>query len=161
MSGGATAHGDRKRRLVAFLDEVWSHGRIEACDDHLADTYVVRHDPGDPWEGMTLDRDGFKARVRQSRAPFPDQRFQIEALLEDDGKVAVAWTWSATHAGDIPGFPATGEPLAMSGLTVYDFDEGGRIAGHWQVSDRLRIYQQLQAQKAGRAAPPAINAPRS
>lgn len=148
--------GDHKRRLTQFLDAVWSEGRVEACDDLVADTYVIRHDPGDPWEGRTLDREGFKARVRQSRAPFPDQRFHVQALLEDDGKVAVAWTWTATHRGDIPGFPATGEPIAMSGLTVYDFDDSGRIAGHWQVSDRLGIVQQLQARAAG-----AINAPRS
>ncbi len=148
--------GDRKRRLAAFLDEVWSEGRIKACDDYCADTYVVRHDPGDPWEGRTLDREEFKARVAQSRAPFPDQRFHIQSLLEDDGKVAVAWTWTATHRGDIPGFPATGQPLVMSGLTVYDFDESGRIAGHWQVSDRLSIFQQLQTQSAA-----AVSAPRS
>lgn len=133
--------------LTAFLDAVWSDGMIDACDTYVADNYAVHHDPGDPWDGMTLDREGFKERVRRSRAPFPDQRFHIQSLLEENGKVAVAWKWTATHLGDFPGFPATGKPLAMSGLTIYDFDEAGRIAGHWQVSDRLTIYQQLQAQK--------------
>ncbi|QXQ08205.1 ester cyclase [Sphingosinicellaceae bacterium] len=137
--------GERKRRLAEFLETVWSLGDVEACDHFVGANYTVRHDPGDPWHGRTLDREGFKDRVRTSRAPFPDQRFHVAALLEDDGKVAVAWTWTATHQGDIPGFPATGQPLAMSGLTVYDFDAEGLITGHWQVSDRLGVYGQLQA----------------
>ncbi|MGI4880577.1 MAG: ester cyclase [Janthinobacterium lividum] len=136
---------ERKARLQSFLDRVWSGGEIDACDDYLGASYTIEHDPGDPWEGRTLDLAGFKDRVRQSRAPFPDQRFAVQAMLADDAGVAVSWTWSATHHGDIPGFPATGAPLAMSGMTLYRFDAADRITGHWQVSDRLAIFQQLAA----------------
>jgi steroid delta-isomerase-like uncharacterized protein len=137
----------RKELIASFLEEVWSMGQIDACDLFVGATYTVRHDPGDPWNGRCLTREEFKDRVRKSRAPFPDQRFNIESLLEDRGCVSVAWTWTATHQGDLPGFPATGAPLEMSGLTIYDFDESGLIAGHWQVSDRLGIFQQLQNAK--------------
>ena len=134
----------RKDLTAAFLEEVWSLGQVDACDQMVGVFYEVRHDPGDPWNGRRLTREEFKDRVRKSRAPFPDQRFDVQSMLEDGGRVAVAWTWTATHLGDIPGFPATGAPLKMSGLTIYDFDESGLIAGHWQVSDRLGIFQQLQ-----------------
>ncbi len=140
-------NSDRKQFLASFLEEVWSLGNVDACDQYVGRSYAVRHDPGDPWDGQVLDRDGLKDRIRRSRAPFPDQRFKVQSLLEDDGKIAVAWTWMATHAGDIPGFPATGQTLEMSGLTIYDFDENGQISGHWQVSDRLGIFQQLQSAK--------------
>ena len=133
-----------KRLLASFLDEVWSQGNVDACDRYVGSYYIVRHDPGDPWDGRQLSREEFKDRVRKSRAPFPDQRFHVQSLMEDDGKVAVAWTWTATHMGNFPGFPATGRPLSMSGLTIYDFDGAGLISGHWQVSDRLGIFQQLQ-----------------
>jgi steroid delta-isomerase-like uncharacterized protein len=135
---------ERKTRLQSFLDRVWSGGEIDACGDYLGPSYTIEHDPGDPWEGRTLDLAGFKDRVRQSRAPFPDQRFDVQAMLADDAGVAVSWTWSATHQGDIPGFPATGAPLRMSGMTLYRFDADDRIIGHRQVSDRLTIFQQLQ-----------------
>lgn len=137
----------RKELITAFLEDVWSSGKVDACDHFVGPYYTVRHDPGDPWNGRRLTREEFKDRVRKSRGPFPDQRFHIQSLLEDGGCVAVAWTWTATHQGDVPGFPATGQPLEMSGLTVYDFDEAGLISGHWQVSDRLGIFQQLQGAK--------------
>jgi predicted ester cyclase len=44
--------------------------------------------------------------------------------------------------GDIPGFPASGKQIKMSGATVYYF-EGNRITGHWQITDRLGVFQQL------------------
>jgi len=137
------AYGERKRLLAAFIEEVWSQGRIEACDDFVGETYTVRHDPGDPWDGQTLSPSGFKERVRLSRAPFPDQRFTLETVLEDGNAVAIAWTWAASHKGNIAGFSATGAHLTMSGLTIYDFDETNRILGHWQVADRLSVFQQL------------------
>lgn len=135
--------GDRKNHLTAFIEQVWSCGDIAACDRFVAEAYAIHHDPGDPWNGQTLSREGFKDRVRQSRAPFPDQRFTLVSILEDAGRVAIAWTWEATHQGAIAGFAATGARLTMSGLTIYDFDELDRICGHWQVSDRAGIFQQL------------------
>jgi predicted ester cyclase len=133
----------RKKLLSAFIEEVWSQGRVEACDDYIAESYAIRHDPGDPWDGQTLSREGFKERVRLSRAPCPDQRFTQTSILEDGGSVVIAWTWAASHTGDIAGFAATGARLTMSGLTLYDFDDEDRITGHWQVVDRLSVFQQL------------------
>lgn len=134
----------RQDMLREFLDRVWSSGEIDQCDRFLADNYTIFHDPGDPWDGRTLDLTAFKERVRLSRQPFPDQRFDVQDWFENDAGVAVTWLWSATHLGDFPGFPATGQSLKMSGATVYHFDGTDRISGHWQVTDRLGIFRQLQ-----------------
>jgi steroid delta-isomerase-like uncharacterized protein len=137
---------DRKTLLAQFIDEVWSAGDIDACDRYLGDSYSIHHDPGDPWHHKQLSRAEFKERVRLSRAPFPDQRFELQEVLADGNAVAATWLWSGTHAGDFPGFPASGKQLKMSGATVYYFD-GDRIVGHWQISDRLSVFQQLQSTK--------------
>lgn len=139
---------NRKKLLAAFIEEIWSLGRVEACDDFIGETYTVRHDPGDPRDGQTLSRDGSKERVRLSREPLPDQRFTLVSMLEDGDAIAIAWTWAATHTGEIAGFAPTGARLTMSGLTIYDFDRTGRIRGHWQAVDRLGLYRQL-ARNAG------------
>jgi steroid delta-isomerase-like uncharacterized protein len=134
----------RQLILKEFIDCVWSSGEIDQCDRFLADTYTIRHDPGDPWDRQTLDLAGFKERVRLSREPFPDQCFDVQQWFESADDVAVTWLWTATHLGDFPGFPASGKTLKMSGATVYHFDNTNRISGHWQVTDRLGVYQQLQ-----------------
>jgi predicted ester cyclase len=55
----------------------------------------------------------------------------------------MTWFWAATHKGDIPGFPASGNHIMVSGATVYYFD-GDQLSGHWQITDRLGVYQQLR-----------------
>lgn len=134
----------QKRQLADFISRIWDNGDLDAVDDHLADTYTIHHDPGDPWDGQALDRAGFKDRVAKSRAAFPDQRFDIQALIAEGDSVVMTWLWSATHSGDLPGFPATGRTVRMSGATVYGFDRDLRLTGHWQITDRLGIFQQLQ-----------------
>jgi len=132
-----------KSATVELLDRVWSQGDIAAADSLIAPRYTVFHDPGDPWDGQMLDRSGFRERVRLSRAPFPDQRFEVQQLVAEDRSVAVAWKWSATHVGEIPGFPPSGRTITMSGLTLYSFEDG-LITGHWQCADRLGVYSQLR-----------------
>lgn len=137
-----TPSSPHKAILAAFLDRVWSQGDAAAVDEFIADDYTIHNDPGDPWDGQTLTREGFRDRLVKSRAVAPDQRFTPLQMIEEGDSVAVAWAWAGTHLGDLPGLPATGRPLKMTGLTIYSFD-GDRLCGHWQVADRLGIYQQI------------------
>lgn len=133
----------KKKLLKEFIRRVWDEGDADAAAAFVASSYTIHHDPGDPWEGMTLDLEGFKDRVNKSRAPVPDQRFELQEVFENQAGVAITWLWQGTHRGTIAGFPPSGKQLRMSGATVYYFD-GDRITGHWQVADRLSVYHQLQ-----------------
>jgi predicted ester cyclase len=138
----------RKRRLAAFIHEVWDLGREDAVAAYLADAYTLHHDPGDPWEGRTLDLGGYCERLWISRAAFPDQAFDIQAMFADGEAVVMTWLWAATHLGDLPDFAATGQTIRMSGATAYFFDAEDRLTGHWQITDRLGVYQQLMRNRA-------------
>jgi steroid delta-isomerase-like uncharacterized protein len=134
----------RQTLLAEFLRDVWSNGDVMRSSTYLASAYTIHHDPGDPWEKQTLDIAGFMDRVRLSRAPFPDQQFDPCEMIEGEAGVVVTWLWQATHSGDCLGFPATGKRVTASGVTVYYFDSDDRITGHWQIADRLGVFQQLQ-----------------
>lgn len=133
-----------KQAVERILLEVWSRGETTSVATLVADNYTLFHDPGDPWEGRTLDRDGYIERILVSRAPFPDQSFSIQTLLAERNEVAVTWLWTGTHRGDIAGIAATNRLIKMSGATVYSF-EGAQTSGHWQMTDRLSVFQQLTA----------------
>lgn len=133
---------DNARTLADFMETVWNRGDAAAVDRFLADEYVIHSDPGDPWEGATLSRDGFKDRVLASRAPFPDLRFEIAETIAAGDQVVIAWRMLGTQTGAMGALPPTGRPIAVHGITVYYF-RGGLIAGHRQVVDRLAVAQQL------------------
>ena len=127
----------------ALHDRVWSGGEIDAIEQLVAPSYTVHSDPGDPWEGQTLDRAGYAQRVAYSRTAFPDLVFTLDDLVDGGDRVAVRWHARGTHAGDLRGLPATGKQLAFAGQTFYAVD-GGRVSGHWQVVDRLGFVAQLR-----------------
>jgi len=138
------SNSNRKQLLSQFIKEVWTDGDISAADKYVAASYTIHHDPGDPWDTKQLDLGAYKERVRISRAPFPDQRFDIQEFFEDGDAVVITWLWTATHQDALPGFPASGKTIRMSGATVYYFS-GDRVTGHWQITDRLGVYRQLSS----------------
>ncbi|MES3033455.1 MAG: ester cyclase [Gemmatimonadota bacterium] len=128
--------------LRRFMAEVWSRGDLSALDTFIAESYTVHSDPGDAWEGQTLTRDGFAQRLQTSRAPFPDLRFEITAMVADGDQVAIGWMMRGTHTAPMGELPATGRAIAVQRMTHYEFHEG-RITGHRQVVDRMTVGRQL------------------
>lgn len=131
-----------KENLSNLIEQVWNKGELDIVDELVAPQYTVHHDPGDPWEGQTLDREGYKQRVLYSRNAFPDLCFYIKEFVAANDRVVISWILTGTHWGDLADMPATGKKISMSGLTIYYFSEG-KISGHWQVIDRLAFLSQI------------------
>ena len=104
--------------------------------------YTIHSDPGDPWEGQTLDVAGFKERLATSRAPFPDLTFHIDELVAEGDRVVISWSMRGTRQEEIAGRAASGRSIAALGMTLDSFADG-RITGHRQVVDRLAVLHQL------------------
>jgi steroid delta-isomerase-like uncharacterized protein len=131
-----------EQTLRTFFAQAWNEGRLDAVDAFLASEYRIHSDPGDPWDGQLLSRDGFKERLKISRIPFPDICFEILETVAEDDRVAVSWVMRGTNTGPMGDMAATGKSIEVRGLTIYYF-EAGKICGHWQVTDRLAVVQQL------------------
>ena len=124
------------------MQKVWSEGDVAAVDGFVAEEYLIHSDPGDPWDGQTLSREGFKQRLTTSRSPFPDLHFEIAETVAEGDRVAITWTMSGTQSGALGERPPTGARISVKGMTIYYF-RFGRITGHTQVVDRLAVAQQL------------------
>jgi steroid delta-isomerase-like uncharacterized protein len=126
-----------------LYERVWSDGDYSPVERLIAPSYAIHSDPGDAWEGQLLDRAAYIQRVSFSRGAFPDLRFEMHDLVAAGDRVAVRWSAAGTQLGNLPGLPASGRRLHFAGQTVYEL-RGERIAGHWQVIDRLGFLQQLR-----------------
>lgn len=124
-------------------EQVWSYGNYGAVERLVAPQYTIHSDPGDAWEGQTLDREGYAERVRYSRNAFPDLVFTLEQVFGAAERVAVRWSAEGTHEGALRGLPATGRRLRFTGQTIYELKQG-QVAGHWQVVDRLGFLEQFR-----------------
>lgn len=130
-------------QMITELYRIWNDGDYSAVARLLAQTYTIHSDPGDAWEGQSLDHAAYVERARFSRNAFPDLTFEIQDLVANNDRVAVRWSAVGTQFGDLPGVPATGRRLKFAGQTIYELTDG-LIAGHWQVIDRLGFVQQLR-----------------
>ena len=125
------------------MDEVWNRGDFSHLYEYLAPNYEVRHDPRDPWDGKTLKRDEFIERVMYSRNAFPDLNFATREMIAEGDRVAIHWTMTGTHQGDLLQLPATGKPFAITGMTFYYFDADSKVCGHSQAFDQLAFLAQI------------------
>jgi predicted ester cyclase len=64
-------------------------------------------------------------------------------MISEGDNVVVFWVMSGTHLGPLADLPATGKHFAITGITIYDFDEDGKVAGHIQAYDRLGFAGQM------------------
>jgi len=133
---------DRAALLREFFERVWNTGDLDAVARFVAPAYTIHSDPGDPWDGQTLDLDGFRHRLSVSRSPFPDLTFTLGEMVAEGDRVAVSWRMRGTHTGPLGTLPPTGRTIDVAGLTIYSF-EGDRVSGHRQVVDRLAVLRQL------------------
>jgi steroid delta-isomerase-like uncharacterized protein len=102
---------------VPRLEDAWNTRDGEAvAAAFTSDGVRVEHAlPGARLEGRA-------AIARQAQAyidAVPDCMLKIHGVHEgSDGHVTVEWTFTGTHHGDLPGLPARGEPVELSGVSV-------------------------------------------
>lgn len=136
------------RRLI---DEGFSQGNLDVCDELIADEIVEHQDYG---PGHAPGAAGVKAVVTSLRRAFPDFRLEIEDLV-----VAGDTVWTRNVATGTNDGPYMGHSPSGRKFRIYVFDVlrvvGGRVVEHWGVPDRVGVLVQLGAF----SRPSGVNAP--
>jgi steroid delta-isomerase-like uncharacterized protein len=135
-----------------FFDEVWNKGNLGAMGELLSADHIA-HDPiaGD-MRGIELER----AQVLGYRNAFPDLRFILDDVLVSGEKVAVRWSVTGTHDGEIMGVPPTGKTHSLTGITISRISNG-KIVESWVEWNTLQFAQNLGiAPRLEPKAPPPV-----
>ena len=70
--------------------------------------------------------------------------YEIERVVVYGNEVVLEYTYTATHAGEFLGIPATGTVVHGRGMEVHRI-RGGKIAATWNYSDIFGLLAQLGA----------------
>jgi predicted ester cyclase len=76
------------------------------------------------------------------RDAFPDVTVEIDELVADGDRVAVATTFTGTHTGSLMGVEPTGRRVSVTGIDIVRV-EGGRIVEHRGLTDVVGLMRQL------------------
>lgn len=126
--------------VVARWIEWWNTGDA-AIADAIYDPAYVRHAKDTPGTGT----EPIKALVAMFREAFPDLHYVVGDAISEGDRVAVRWTATATHLGDLMGIPPTGRRGTLDGCDILRI-RGGRIVESWPFYDRLALLEQLEAE---------------
>ena len=131
----------RKAQVRRFHHEV-------LCDAHdtaaiptvLHEDVVFRGSLGDEKVGHA----GFAQYVDSVHGALDGYRCTIRDLVAEDDQVFARMLFAGVHAGELMGFPATGERVQWDGCALFTF-RAERSARVWVLGDLESLQEQLQA----------------
>jgi steroid delta-isomerase-like uncharacterized protein len=132
---------ENKAVVRRFIEEVWNNGNLDAIDELIAENHVD-HDPAR--EGTSGGRQGMRGFVEMYRSAYPDTRLEIGEMIAEGDLVAMSWTATGTHQGELMGIAPTGRSVKVTGIGI-DRVSGGQIVESWANYDALGMLAQLGA----------------
>ena len=130
-----------KRASRQIIEEIFGAGNLDLADELLRED-AIGHDPAqpEPVKGPA----GLKESAGGYRSAFPDLTIKVDEIFADDDLVAVRWTATGTHKGDLFGIPASGKQATVTGITIDKYKDG-KLAESWTNWDTLGLLQQIGA----------------
>ena len=135
------AHNDVDNVATAnrFIEEVFNKGDLSLADEICAPDIICSEPPSTGV--VTNGIEELKQFVIAVRTAF-DCQLIIDEIIAGDNKVAVRWTFSATHQGEFLGVAATGKKVINKAITILTFAKG-KIADSYVMWDTLNLWWQL------------------
>jgi hypothetical protein len=94
------------------------------------------------------DRNGIAEFFRALRAGIGDATIAAQDMLTDGDRVAVRFTLTGTHSGELFGVPPGGARVDVEGITILRFRDD-RVAERWNRLDDVAFLGQIGALPAG------------
>lgn len=141
LTGCATTHQSalqRNNEIIQRYFEQWAnHGETAVADELIATNVVLRNPPA-----VLRSLADYKKGMAGFHAAFPDLHFTIEDQIAQGDKVAVRWTLRGTQKADYQGYPASGKPMTVTGISIFRLADGKIREIHVNM-DRHGMMEQL------------------
>jgi steroid delta-isomerase-like uncharacterized protein len=137
--GGISMPAEENNQLVRrTFEEAWNRGELNTVYE-IFDARHVSHGVG---VELPDGPDGFKQLIAVYRAAYPDIHFTVEDQLAEGDKVAIRWSATGTHEGELMGIAPTGKQVTLTGMAISRIVDG-KIMETWNSFDALGQLQQL------------------
>lgn len=139
---------ERDRAVVLRYVEAQRSGDVSILDEVLHPDFVDR------MMGVRRDRAGVARQIRDLHALLSNVRYDVGPVVSEGGWVAVQYTLTGEHTGEMPlprglaarlgrtSLPPTGRKGTLSGMFVARVEDG-RMTSGWGEYDQLALLAQL------------------
>jgi steroid delta-isomerase-like uncharacterized protein len=127
---------ENKKIARDFFEQIWNQG-----DEGAIDRFIAENATGnDPKFGV--GRESFRLQWRRWQEAFPDINFAIEEIVAEGNIVVTRWHLTGTHKGEFLGKPATGNKIAIDGVSI-DRIENGMVISGFDAWDSNIMHKQI------------------
>jgi predicted ester cyclase len=110
----------------------------DVVDDYFAPEFVSHNNP----PGFPPGVEGVKRFFSMFRDAFPDVEVEIDEIVVEGDRVAVATTFTGTHQGELMGVAPTGRRVSVTGIDIVRVADG-KIVEHRGLTDIVGLMRQL------------------
>jgi steroid delta-isomerase-like uncharacterized protein len=123
--------------LIQRFDDMFNMPDMSIADEILAPLFVA-HVPLMP----TLNRAHFKSFIESFYDAFPDFGLEINDSIMTNERLVLRLTFCGTHDGDFLGIATTGQEVLISGMSIFQI-ENGLIVENWMEMDIFGAIRQI------------------
>ena len=127
--------------ITRFFHEIWTEGKLETADEICTPDFqfilAFAHLDG---------RDAFKNLVVNNKRIFENLTYKTvpEDIVVSADKGAAFWNMSTTkHQDTWRNVPASGNPVAIKGLTFFRFNDAGQLTEARVQNDVMSMMKQI------------------
>jgi hypothetical protein len=128
---------ENKAIVRRYVEDVLNDEKLDLVDEMLASNCVLQ-DPklGEERQGS----DVMAALARLSHVVSPDYKVRVEETVAEDEIVMISWTASGKLAPEMGDPGPTGDEVTVSGISMFRFDDEGKISYIKELSSSLDNY---------------------
>jgi steroid delta-isomerase-like uncharacterized protein len=136
------AGSDSQFPYARYIDDVWNAHNPDALVNYVATDARV-HSIVNPGDITGAGLDYLKQRASSLFKAFPDAKFVIEEVIQQDDRLAARVTLEGTQQSDFAGIAATGKRVKVYDFAMYRITDG-KISDIWSLIDKQIMRDQLQ-----------------
>ena len=132
-----TAALEKNKALATrVFTEIFNERRFAAADELYAPEFLNHGLHRD----FSLQED--QAAAQGEVKAFPDLKMTVDLIVAENDLVTVMWTFRGTHTAFGYGFPPTGAPVVLRGMTIWRV-RNGKLTDEWTTFNSLSVYLQV------------------
>ncbi|MFC1714280.1 ester cyclase [Candidatus Poribacteria bacterium] len=147
VTGEAGDPEANKALTMRYADEVFNQGDLGVIDE-IFNAEPIGHNPPIDFMYGPSSLETTRQSTTDYLTAFPDFHVTVEELIAEGDNAVGRWTFTGTHQVELMGIPPTGNPVTVSGHTMYRFADG-KIVETWWAWDVMGMMAQLTAVPEG------------
>jgi steroid delta-isomerase-like uncharacterized protein len=120
---------------------------VEAWNSGDVDSYMELYAKNTKLHTGTYDfpdKKAVESMYKGLHAATSDLRLDIHETFGDGDRLAVRYTVTGIHTGELMGIPPTGREISMTGITIMHFEDE-RVVERWDSDDSAEVLSRLRA----------------